>query len=460
MEPVNMVEIIRKKRDGEALLGEEIAWFVRALCAGSIPDYQVSALLMAIFLRGMNGEETAALTLEMAKSGGMADLSAVPGLKVDKHSTGGVGDLTTLVALPLAAACGAKVAKMSGRALGHTGGTLDKLWSIPGFRTNLSEGEFTAQLNQIGCALIGQSEALAPADKILYALRDVSATVESLPLIVSSILSKKIAAGADAIVLDVKTGSGALMKGFEDSMALAEEMVKIGKLAGRRMLALVTDMDEPLGRSIGNALEIREAVAILKGEEEGRAAELCLRIAAAMLALALDLAEDEALKRVRAALEEGRGLLKLREWVAAQGGNPAAIDDPSLLPGARVRREVKSLQSGFITAIDARALGLAAGALGAARETKEAAVDYGVGLELLRQRGDAVRAGEALAAVYAQSEEAALRCEGDILAAIQIGEDEPRPRPLIFARFERKAPPKHSILPSFQKINPFPGFSC
>ncbi|MDR2514956.1 MAG: thymidine phosphorylase [Christensenellaceae bacterium] len=432
---MTMLEIIRKKREGRALSGEEIAWFVRALCEGRIPDYQVSALLMAIFLRGMDGEETAALTLEMAKSGDMAELNAVPGLKVDKHSTGGVGDLTTLVALPLAAACGAKVAKMSGRALGHTGGTLDKLWSIPGFRTDLSQGEFIAQLGEIGCALIGQSAAFAPADRILYALRDVSATVESLPLIVSSILSKKIAAGADAIVLDVKTGSGALMKEFEDSVALAEEMVKIGKRAGRRMLAFVTDMDEPLGASIGNALEIREAVAILRGEEEGRAAELCLRIAAAMLALALEISEGEALLRVRAALRDGGGLAKLREWVAAQGGNPAALDDFSLLPGAAVCHEVKSLKSGFITKIDAQALGLAAGALGAARATKEAAIDYGVGMVLLRQRGDEVRAGEALAVIHAQSERAALRCEGEILAAIAIGGSRPEPRPLIFARF-------------------------
>ena len=304
----DMVSIIEKKKQGQCLSAEEIAYWVHGVYQGTIPDYQSSALLMAIRLRGMKEDETASLTMEMTRTGEMADLSGIPGVKVDKHSTGGVGDLTSLVAVPLAAACGVPVAKMSGRALGHTGGTLDKLWSVPGLRTDLSMEQFKDQVKRIGCAIIGQTGELAPVDKVLYALRDVTATVDSLPLIVSSILSKKIAAGCDAILLDVKTGSGALMPTLEESVQLGREMVRIGKAAGRRVMAMVTDMDQPLGHNIGNALEIIEAAEILKGRDSGRACRLCLEVAARMVMLSFGTAHDTAYAQVQDVLKSGSGL--------------------------------------------------------------------------------------------------------------------------------------------------------
>ena len=347
----DMLTILETKKRGGKLAPEEIACFVHGVYDGSVPDYQAAAFLMAVRLMGMDEAETAALTLEMARTGAQADLSAIPGVKVDKHSTGGVGDLTTLVAVPLCAACGVPVAKMSGRALGHTGGTLDELAAIPGLRTDLSMDAFVRQVQRIGCAVIGQTGDLAPVDKALYALRDVTATVDSIPLIASSILSKKIAAGCDAILLDVKTGSGALMPTLEDSRRLA------GKAAGKRVCALITDMDEPLGRLIGNALEVREALGILRGEETGRARDLCLEVAARMVALGTGEAVAAARLRTKAALEEGRGFAKLCEMVAAQGGDVRALEETDRLPGARLRVPLRAQEDGCVAALAARDLG-------------------------------------------------------------------------------------------------------
>lgn len=427
-----MPELIAKKRDGHPLSDQEIAFFVNGVQAQTIADYQISAMLMAIFLRGMDARETATLTLEMANSGDVADLSAIDGVKVDKHSTGGVGDLTTLVALPVAAACGAVVAKMSGRSLGHTGGTLDKLWSIPGCRTDLQMDEFIAQTKAIGCALIGQTGSFAPVDKKLYALRDVTATVESLPLIVSSILSKKIAAGCDAMVLDVKTGSGAFMQTIEESIQLANEMVSIGTRAGKQVVALVTDMEQPLGSCIGNALEVKEAVSILKGERFGRARELSLVVAAHMVSLGLGLGYDEAHARASKALESGAAFQKLKSLVAAQGGDALALEDVSRLPKAACIHDVPAPESGYITALNSRALGVAAGHLGASRMEQSAQIDYGVGIELLVAVGDGVCKGQSIARIHAKTSEAALRCQSELLAATKIGPQAPSPRPLVY----------------------------
>jgi pyrimidine-nucleoside phosphorylase len=436
MQMTDMVSILEKKKNGLRLTQEEIAHWVHGVREGRVPDYQSSALLMAIRLRGMDAQETADLTLEMARTGDMADLSAIPGVKVDKHSTGGVGDLTTLVAVPLAAACGVPVAKMSGRALGHTGGTLDKLWSIPGLSTDLSMAQFIRQVKDVGCAVIGQSGELAPVDKVLYALRDVTATVDSLPLIVSSILSKKIAAGCDAILLDVKTGSGALMPTLEDSVKLAKEMVRIGKTAGRRVMALVTDMDQPLGRNIGNALEVMEAAEILKGREPGRARDLCLEVAARMAMLSFGMDEKEARGKAEAALESGAGLQKLREMVAAQGGDAAALDDYARLPTAREHVALEAPRAGYLSALQAQTLGLAANALGAGRSSKEAEIDPAVGIVLHKRVGDRINCGDTIATLHVNSRahlEEALELARQ---AVTIAPQPPEARPLIFEIIE------------------------
>ena len=344
---MNMVEIIEKKKLAQALTREEIEWFVRGAADGSIPDYQLAALLMAIRLNGMNREETVQLTLAMAHSGDLCDLSSIPGFPVDKHSTGGVGDTTTLILAPLVAACGVPVAKMSGRGLGHTGGTLDKLESIPGLRVDLSEEAFLKQVRDIGVAVIGQTKNLAPADKTLYALRDVTATVDSLPLIASSIVSKKLASGAQGVVLDVKTGAGALMHTTEASIELAQTMVRIGCDAGRRMMALVTDMGEPLGSHVGNALEVKEAIDALSGRVQGPLLEVSLELGARMLLLA-DAAASvaDAKQKLMDALESGRGLERLRAMITAQGGDPACCDDVTRLPQAPVVQDVPAASSG------------------------------------------------------------------------------------------------------------------
>ena len=432
----DMVSIIERKKRGFALSAQELSAWVHGVYDGSIPDYQSAALLMAIRLNGMTAEETALLTMEMAHTGGAADLTAIPGIKVDKHSTGGVGDLTTLVAVPLAAACGVPVAKMSGRALGHTGGTLDKLWSIPGLHTDLTMQQFINQVRSIGCAVIGQTAQLAPVDKVLYALRDVTATVDSVPLIVSSILSKKIAAGCDAILLDVKTGSGALMPTLEESIFLAEEMVRIGKLAGRRIMALVTDMDQPLGHNIGNALEVIEAAEILKGHDTGRACQLSLEVAIRMIMLSFSLDEATARKQAFNALHNGAGLAKFRNLIAAQGGNPCVLDDYALLPSAALQIPVITQQSGIIASMQAQTLGLAANALGAGRASKEESIDYAVGIVLHKEVGDSVTCGETIATLHINSPAQQKTVEEMVRSAIRITPEKPNKKPLIYKIIE------------------------
>ena len=388
-------EIIMKKRLGLELSKEEVYAFVVGATDGSFEDYQLSALLMAICLNGMTDRETVDLTMAMAYSGDVLDLSAIPGAKVDKHSTGGVGDTTTLIAAPLAAACGAKVAKMSGRGLGFTGGTLDKLESIPGMRIDLSKERFIEQVKDIGLAVIGQTAELAPADKTLYALRDVTATVDSLPLVTSSILSKKIAAGCDAVVLDVKTGTGAVMPTAELSVKLAETMVRIGSLTGRRFSALVTDMNQPLGLNVGNALEVKEAVDALSGRAEGPLVDVSLQLAAQMIRTSgLAKTTEEALVRLRGKLDSGAGLKKLAEMIEAQGGDPRVTEDTSLLPRAEKVIPVPAAEGGYVAAMKTSDIGYAAQALGAGRVKKSDRIDPAVGLIMTKRLGDPIEKGE------------------------------------------------------------------
>ena len=434
---MRMYDIIHKKREGGELTTNEIHFFVQGYTRGEIPDYQASALLMAIFFQGMTRRETGALTLEMARSGDMVDLSPIPGVKVDKHSTGGVGDKTSLILGPIAAACGVKIAKMSGRGLGHTGGTVDKLESIPGLRTDIPRQEFFDIVNRTGLAIIGQSGNLCPADKKLYALRDVTATVESLPLIASSIMSKKIAAGADAILLDVKMGSGAFMKTLEDSRALAQEMVRIGEQVGRRTVALITDMDMPLGKNIGNALEVREAVEVLSGAGDRRLRALCLELSANMIYLGGQ-APDMAKARARAveAVRSGKALEKFRQMVEAQGGDGTVVTRTEKLALSPVCVEVPAPETGYLTRMDAEECGLAAVELGAGRETKESPIDYGAGIVLLKNKGDAVEKGQPIARLYAQSEELCQRGQQRFLEALEVGPQPPEIAPMIVERVE------------------------
>ena len=391
-----------KKRLGQELTKEEVYAFVEGTVNGSFEDYQLSALLMAICLNGMTDRETVDLTMAMAYSGDVLDLSDIPGAKVDKHSTGGVGDTTTLIAAPLAAACGAKVAKMSGRGLGFTGGTLDKLESIPGMRIDLSKERFIRQVQDIGIAVIGQTAELAPADKTLYALRDVTATVDSLPLVTSSILSKKIAAGCDAVVLDVKTGTGAVMPTAELSVKLAKTMVRIGSLTGRRFSALVTDMNQPLGLNVGNALEVREAIDALSGRAEGPLVDVSLQLAAQMLRTA-GLAEttEAALIRLREKLDSGAGLLKLAQMIEAQGGDPRVTEDIDLLPRAEKLIPVPAPEGGYVAAMRTSDIGYAAQALGAGRVKKTDRIDPAVGLVMTKRLGDPIEKGEPWCVLHA-----------------------------------------------------------
>jgi pyrimidine-nucleoside phosphorylase len=389
------VDIIRAKRDGDALSREAIEAFVAGVTDGSWPDYQTSALLMAIVLKGMNAVETSWLTDAMTRSGDRVDLKHIPGIKVGKHSTGGVGDKVSIVLAPLAAACGVTVPKMSGRGLGHTGGTLDKLESIPGFRVSLSLEEYKAQLADIGCCLIGQTATIAPADKALYALRDVTATVESLPLIAASIMSKKLAEGSEALVLDVKCGRGAFMTRPSDARALARSMVTIGSAAGVRTECFITQMDVPLGNAIGNALEIAECIEVLRGNGPADLTELVIRLGTRMVRLAKKAANDEeAAALVRNALASGAALARFREMVKRQGGDPAVVDDPGLLPSAKLKHVVTASRRGFVTALDALLVGRAAVALGAGRDKKGDDVDLSAGIVLLKKPLDAVSAGE------------------------------------------------------------------
>ncbi len=398
---MRMYDVIMKKRQGYELSQEEIDFFISGYVAGEIKDYQVSALLMAIFFRGLTPQETARLTLSMANSGDQADLSGIPGVKVDKHSTGGVGDKTTLVLAPLVAAAGVPVAKMSGRGLGHTGGTIDKLESIPGLKVDISPQEFIRQVRETGVAVVAQTGNLVPADKKLYALRDVTATVDCIPLIASSVMSKKIASGADAIVLDVKAGSGAFMRSSKDAEELARAMVDIGKMTGRKTVAVITDMDQPLGFAVGNSLEVREAIETLKGKGPTDLTELCLALGAEMLVLGGRAADPgEGKKLLGEILLNGRGLDKLREMVIAQRGDARILDNPDMLPKAENRQEVTTLESGYVKSINAEMVGRAAMLLGAGRVTKESPIDLAAGIILDKKVGDQVKRGEPLAVMY------------------------------------------------------------
>ena len=427
------VDIIIKKRDHQELSSEEIAFFVEGFTRGEIPDYQVSAWAMAVLLNQMNERETTDLTMAMAHSGEVLDLSTVVPLAVDKHSTGGVGDKTTLVVEPLVAACGLAVGKMSGRGLGFSGGTLDKMESIPGYRTDLSREEFIEQLRTVGLVLTGQSGDLAPADGKLYALRDVTGTVPSIPLIASSIMSKKIAAGAQAIVLDVKLGSGAFMSNLEEARELARRMVAIGKRSGRRVVALLSDMNQPLGEAVGNALEVREAIDTLHGHGPADFREHCLVVASHMLVLGEKVGSfDEARRMAEQVLEQGRAFEKFRALVQAQGGDVSYVDHPEKLPQAEVVHPVASPQSGWLCEINARQVGETAVELGAGRERKGEPIDPGVGIVLYHKVGEHVQQGQELFTVYAKTEGDAARASQHLLQAHHWADQPCEPLPLFY----------------------------
>ncbi|MGV3244494.1 pyrimidine-nucleoside phosphorylase [Staphylococcus sp. 11261D007BR] len=402
---MRMVDIISKKRDGYALTEEEIRFVVEGYTNGDIPDYQMSSLAMAIFFQDMNDEERAALTMAMVESGDQIDLSNIKGIKVDKHSTGGVGDTTTLVLAPLVASLGVPVAKMSGRGLGHTGGTIDKLEAVEGFHVELSDESFIQNVNEHQIAVIGQTGNLTPADKKIYALRDVTGTVNSIPLIASSIMSKKIAAGADAIVLDVKTGNGAFMKTVEEAEALAHAMVQIGNQVGRQTMAIISDMSQPLGYAIGNALELKEAIDTLKGEGPEDLTELVLTLGAQMVVLAQKAETlDEARQKLQEVIDNGKALEKFKTFLDIQGGDASVVDDPTRLPQAQYQIELPAKKSGVVSEIVANEIGIASMMLGAGRQTKEDQIDLAVGLKLHKKVGDTVSEGESLLTIYANRE--------------------------------------------------------
>lgn len=439
-----MVDLISKKKEGEILTDEEIQFMIDGYVKEEIPDYQMSAMLMAICFKGMTDHEMAVMTGAMAHSGDMVDLSAIDGIKVDKHSTGGVGDKTTLVIAPIVAACGGKVAKMSGRGLGHTGGTIDKMESIPGMKTSLPREEFFDIVNKIGLSVIGQSGNLAPADKKLYALRDVTATVGSIPLIASSIMSKKLAAGSDSILLDVKTGSGAFMKTLDDSILLAQKMVAIGEHEGRKTVALITDMDVPLGNAIGNSLEVIEAVHTLQGNGPKDLTNVCLSLASNMLYLC-GMGDLETCKNMASdAITSGRALTKLIEMVEAQGGDSRVIKDTNTFAKAPLSYEVRSEREGYITHMNTEQCGIASVELGAGRATKESSIDYSAGIILEKKIGDFVKKGDVLATLYAAEEKMFADAEHLLLKAYTVSEQQPLIEPLIFARVSKEGIEKYS----------------
>jgi pyrimidine-nucleoside phosphorylase len=425
------VDLITKKRDDGELTENDINSLIRGYTDGTIPDYQMSAMAMAIFFRGMTPTERANLTMAMVHSGETIDLSEIAGIKVDKHSTGGVGDTTTLVLAPLVASIGVPVAKMSGRGLGHTGGTIDKLESVPGFHVEIDNGTFIELVNRNGLAVIGQSDNLTPADKKLYGLRDVTGTVNSIPLIASSIMSKKIASGADAIVLDVKTGDGAFMKEMAEAEDLAACMVDIGNRVGRRTVAVLSDMSQPLGNAIGNALEVKEAIDTLRGVGPQDLTELCLTLGSHMAVLAgVASSKEEARVLLEQAIANGQALEKFRTFLASQGGDASIVDEPERLPTAKYRFEVPSKESGFVAAIAAENMGLAAMLLGAGRATKESKIDLAVGIVLHKKVGDSVRAGESLATIHANNE-AVQEVMAKIYESMRIQEQMVTPPPLV-----------------------------
>ncbi|UXV33002.1 pyrimidine-nucleoside phosphorylase [Mammaliicoccus sciuri] len=424
---MRMVDVIAKKRDGKELTKEEIEFFVKGYTAGDIPDYQASSLAMAIYFQDMTDEERANLTMAMVESGDQIDLSEIEGIKVDKHSTGGVGDTTTLVLAPLVAALDVPVAKMSGRGLGHTGGTIDKLEAVEGFHVEISEQEFIDLVNKDKVAVIGQTGNLTPADKKLYGLRDVTGTVNSIPLIASSIMSKKIAAGADAIVLDVKTGAGAFMKTIEDSELLAHAMVKIGNNVGRNTMAIISDMSQPLGRAIGNGLEVKEAIETLKGEGPEDLTELVLTLGSQMVVLAKKAETlDEAREKLLEVIRNGKALEKFKVFLENQGGDGSVVDDVTKLPQAQYTFEVKAETSGYVSHIVADEIGVASMLLGAGRATKDDIIDLAVGLVLNKKVGDKVEAGESLVTIYANQEDVK-DVEAKILENITISDEQVKP---------------------------------
>ena len=431
---MRMYDLISKKRNGGTLNKEEMTHLIEGYVKGEIPDYQMSAFLMAVYFQGMTKEETAIMTDLVARSGDMVDLSSIEGIKVDKHSTGGVGDKTTLIVAPLAAACGVKVAKMSGRGLGHTGGTVDKLESIPGMRVSLERNEFFDIVNKTGICVIGQSGNLTPADKKLYALRDVTATVESIPLIAVSIMGKKLAAGSDCILLDVKTGSGAFMNSVEDSLALAQEMVSIGESAGRKTAALITNMDIPLGNNIGNSLEVIEAVETLKNQGPEDLTLVCLELAANMLYLAGIGDMESCYAKVKDALESGSALQKLIDMIEAQGGDISVIADTSKFEKAAVEKEIISPYDGYITFMDTKECGIASCILGAGRETKEETIDYSAGIVLKKKTGDRIKKGDVLAVLYGNKQEKIQPAQEQFLKALKVEDTKPGTQKLIYAR--------------------------
>jgi len=431
---MRMFDLIEKKKQGLSLTKEEISFMIEQYVKGEIPDYQMSAMLMAIYFKGMSNEELTNLTLTMAHSGDVADLSPIEGIKVDKHSTGGVGDKTTLVIAPLVAACGAKVAKMSGRGLGHTGGTVDKLESIPGFRTDLPEDEFFKVVNKTGVSVIGQSGNMVPADKKLYALRDVTATIDSVPLISASIMSKKLAAGSDKILLDVTTGSGAFIKDFDKAIELAQTMVAIGEGAGRETVALITNMDTPLGHNIGNIMEVKEVVDLLNGDGPADLKEVCLHLAANMLYLTGNGEIDQCMKLAEETLNSGKVLAKFKEMVEAQNGDVSYIEDTEKFKKAEFFVDVVAPATGYITHMNTEQCGIASVVLGAGRETKESEIDYAAGIKIIKKTGDYVEVGEPIATLYSSSFDGFSQATKILLGAYTIGKEKPESEKLILAR--------------------------
>jgi len=429
---MNTVELITKKREGLALTADEIEYLVKGYTAGDIPDYQMSAFLMAVYFNGMDKVETVALTKIMKESGDIVDLSDIEGIKVDKHSTGGVGDKTTLIVGPVAAACGVPIAKMSGRGLGFTGGTIDKLEAIPGYRTSISEQEFIDQVNNKGISVIGQTGHIAPADKKIYALRDVTATVENLSLITSSIMSKKLAAGSDAILLDVKCGSGAFMKTQEDAEDLASLMVEIGKADGKNTMAMITDMSQPLGNAVGNTLEVQEAIDVLKNCGPEDITELSVALAGMMIYMGNKAdSPEEGMQKARAAIEDGSALNKFRDMIAGQGGDPGIIENYSLMPQADFSLELEAWEEGYIEELDAMKIGLASQHTGAGRERKEDEIDMSAGILFYKKRGDHVTLGENICKIFGNDMKKLHNALEEIRIAVKIGSEKSEKAPLI-----------------------------